>query len=126
MSIAGLASGKRLVSASGNATTAWSTTSAHGLPSRVVLERLVHPVAVVPAADHPDVLAVGLGGLGDEGELRVERERDVTDEAAKELVADRARGPLGDRAKQIPAAETRAGLVCVGERRHDPLPAHRC
>ena len=32
MSIAGLASGKRLVSASGNATTACSTTSAHGLP----------------------------------------------------------------------------------------------
>ena len=32
MSIAGFASGKRVVSASGNATTARSTTSAHGLP----------------------------------------------------------------------------------------------
>jgi hypothetical protein len=32
MSIAGLASGKRFVSSSGNATTARSTTSAHGLP----------------------------------------------------------------------------------------------
>ena len=31
--MAGLASGKRLVRASGNATTALSTTSAHGLPS---------------------------------------------------------------------------------------------
>ena len=70
-----------------------------------------------------DVLAIGLAGLGDEGELRVERERDVTNEAAKELVADRSRGPLGNRAKQIPAAEARIGLVCVGKRRHDPLPA---
>ena len=33
MSIAGLAPGKRLVSASGKATTSRSTTSAHGLPS---------------------------------------------------------------------------------------------
>ena len=30
------------------------------LALRVVLQRLVHPVAVVPAADHTDVLAIGL------------------------------------------------------------------
>jgi hypothetical protein len=36
----------------------------------------------------------------------------MTDEAAKELVADRARGPLGDSAQQIPPAKTRAALVC--------------
>jgi hypothetical protein len=34
----------------------------------------------------------------------------VTDEAPKELVADRTRGPLGNRAKKVPAAEARAGV----------------
>jgi len=96
------------------------------LAARVVLEWLVDPVAVIPAADHPYVLAVGLGGLCDEGELRIERERDVTDQAAKELVADRTRCPLGDSAKQVPAAKARIGLVCVGERRHEPATRHRC
>ena len=96
------------------------------LAARVVLERLVHPVAVVPAAEHPHVLAVGVGGLGDEGELRVERQRDVADQAAKELVADRARGALGDGAKQVAAAEPRVGLVGVDERRHEPATRHRC
>jgi hypothetical protein len=38
----------------------------------------------------------------------------MTDKAPKELVTDRTRGPLGDRAKKVPTAETRAGLVGVG------------
>jgi hypothetical protein len=92
------------------------------LALRVVLEWLGHPVAVVPAADHPHVSAVGIARLGDEGELRVERQRDVTDQAAKELVADRARGPFGNDAEQVPAAEARVGLVGVDVKRHDPLP----
>ena len=50
----------------------------------------------------------GSRGLRDERELRVERQRDVTDQAAKELVSDRTRGPLGNGAKQVPAAEPRA------------------
>jgi hypothetical protein len=91
------------------------------LALRVVLERLIHPGAVVPAADDPYVLAVGLGGLGDEGELRFERDRHVADQASKELVADRTRGPFGDGTKQVSAAEPRAGPVGVGDRRHEPL-----
>ena len=112
MSIAGLAPGKRLVSSSRERDDLLVDDERAGLAVGVVLEGLRHPVAVVPAADHPDVLSVGLGGLCDEGELRVERHRDMTDEAAKELVADRARRPLGDSAQQIAAAKTRAGLVC--------------
>jgi hypothetical protein len=80
------------------------------LAAGVVLERLVHPVAVVPAADHPHVLAVGLGGLCDEGELRGERQRDMTDQATEELVTHRTRGALGNRAKQVPTAEPRIGV----------------
>ena len=79
------------------------------LAARVVLERLVHPVALVPAAHHPHVLARRVRGLCDEGELRAERQRDVTDQAAKELVPDRTRGSLGNGAKQVPAAELHAG-----------------
>jgi hypothetical protein len=60
------------------------------------------------------VLSAGVRGLGDERELRVERHREVTDEALEELVADRARGPFGDSAKQVP----------VYVRRHEP--ANRC
>ena len=91
-----------------------------GLAVRVVLERLVHPVAVVPAADHPYVLARGVRGLGDEGELRVERQRDVTDQPANELVTDRTSGSLGHCAKQIAVADSRATRVDVGRRRHEP------
>jgi hypothetical protein len=50
----------------------------------------------------------------------------VTHQAAKELVADGTRGPLGHSAKQVPAAEPRIRLVCVGERRHEPATRHRC
>jgi hypothetical protein len=89
------------------------------LAVRVVLERLIDPVAVVPAVDDAHVLAVRLDGLRDESQLRVERERDVTHQAAKELVADGARRPLGHRAEQIAAAEPHMSLVGGGERRHD-------
>ena len=122
MSIAGLAPGKRVVSASGKATTSRSTTSAHGLPSRVVLEWLAHPVALEPAADHLHVRPGRVRRLGDERELRVERQRDVMDQAAQELVANRARGSLGNGAEQVPAAEPRAGTVDVDVGRHEPVP----
>ena len=68
------------------------------------------------------VLAVGRARLCDEGELRAERQRYVTDQATQELVTDRTRGPFGHRAQQVPAAKTRIGLVCMDRRRHDPLP----
>src|SRR5262249_9619418 len=56
-------------------------------------------------------------------ELGVERERDVTDEAAEELVSDRSRRPLGDRAQQVAPAEPRIGFVDVERGRHQPAPA---
>jgi hypothetical protein len=93
-----------------------------GLAARLVLERLVHPVAVIPAADHPHVLTAGVRGLRDEHELRVERHRDVTDQLAKEGIPDRTRGSLRNRAKQVPAGESRTGPVGVDVERHDPLP----
>ena len=48
-------------------------------------------------------------------------ERDVTHQAAKEVVSDRTRGPAGDRAKRVPAVDRRAGPVDVGVRRQGPL-----
>ena len=88
------------------------------LAAGVVLEWLLHPIAVEPAAEHPHVLPVRVGGLCDEGELGPERERDVADQAAKELVSDRTRGALGNGAKQVPAAGPCIAVVDVGERRH--------
>jgi hypothetical protein len=96
------------------------------LAVRVVLERLVHPVSAVPAADHADMLSGGVRGLRDEGELRVERERDVTNQATQELVADRAGGALGKGAEQVPVAEPRTGLIGVERGRHEPATRHRC
>jgi len=96
------------------------------LAAGVVREGLVHPVAGVPAADDPHVLSGRVVGLGDEGELRVERERDVPDEPAKELVPDGSGGALADRAQQIPAAEPRSGLIGVDGRWHEPAPRLRC
>jgi len=96
------------------------------LAARVVLERFVHPAARVPAADDAHMLSGRVVGLGDERELRVERQRDVADEAAKELVADGSGGALGDRAEQIPAAEPRSGLIGVDGRWHEPAPRLRC
>ena len=125
MSIAGFASGKRLVSSSGNATTAWSTTSAHGLPrvsySNGSSSQSPSYQPLITRTCSPS----GVAGLCDEGELRVERQRDVTDQATQELVPDRTRGPFGDRAKQVPAAKTRIGLVCMDRRRHEPATPHR-
>ena len=89
------------------------------LPAGVVLERLVHPVAVVPAADHAHVLSVRVAGLRDEGEPGVERQRDMPDQAAEELVSDHTSRPFGKGGQQIPAARLHAGLVGVGERRHE-------
>jgi hypothetical protein len=92
----------------------------------VVLERLAQPVARVPAADHGHVRAGRVRGLGDEGELRVERQRDVTDEAAQELVPDRPRGPFGHGAQQLPAAQARSRPLGVDERRHVPPARDEC
>ena len=126
MSIAGLASGKRVVSASGKATTDRSTTSAHGLPSVSYSNGSSIQSPSNQPLMHLHVLARRVRRLRDERELRVERQRDVADQAAEELVADRTRGSLGNGAKQIPAAEPRAGPVDVDVRRHEPAPARRC
>ena len=120
--MAGLASGKRFVSASGNATTALSTTSAQGLPSVSYSNGSSIQAPSYQPLTTRTWSPVGIAGLRDEGELRVERQRDMTDQTAKELVADRARGPFGNGAKQVPAAEARVGLVGVDVKRHDPLP----
>ena len=118
--MAGWASGKRLVSASGNATTALSTTSAHGLP-RVSYS---NGSSIQSPSYQPLITRTcsprGVRGLRDEDELRVERQRDVPDQAAKELVPDHAGGPFRNGAKQIPAAELRLRLTDVGERTQYP------
>ena len=61
--------------------------------------------------------------LRDERELRIERQRHVTDQAAEELVPDRTRGSLGNGAEQVPARESRTGEVDVNVRRHEPVPS---
>jgi hypothetical protein len=71
------------------------------LAAGVVLERLGEPVPVVPAAHHADVLAGRVRGLGDERELRVERQRDVPDKATKELVSDSTCRSFGNCAEQV-------------------------
>ena len=121
MSIAGLASGKRSVSASGKATTYRSTTSAHGLP-RVSYSNgsSIQSSSYQPLSTRTCSPA-GSDGLRDERELRVERQRDVADKAAKELVSDRTCGSFGNGAEQVPAAEPRAGAVDVYVR-HESLP----
>ena len=74
----------------------------------VVLERLRHRRAVVPAGEHPDVRAVRGGGLGHHGELRVEGVRKAADQGAQELLADLAGGALGQRPEQVAPARTDA------------------
>jgi hypothetical protein len=74
------------------------------------------------------VLAIGLGGLCDEGELRVEGQRDVLYQATQELVADRTRGSFGNRTKQVPASDRASGWsVSANEATRYPasmLPRH--
>ena len=82
-----------------------------GLALGVVLERLVHEGAVVPADERAHVLSGGIVGLGDQDELGRERLGDVAGEAAQELLAHRARGACGDRGEQLLPAET---LGCGG------------
>jgi hypothetical protein len=82
------------------------------LAARVVLEGLVEPVALVPAA-HPHVLSARVRGLSDERELRVERKTDVAHQAAQELLSDHAGGSLGNRAKQVPATDGRTRRLGV-------------
>ena len=66
--------------------------------------------------------SAGITGLGDERKLRVEGQRDVTDEAVKELVSDGTCRSLRNRAEQIPAARSRLGPMSVDVRRQKPLP----
>ena len=95
-----------------------------GRAGGVVLERLVEVGAVVPAGDHLDVHAGGVGGLGDHHHLGAERLGDMAHEAAQERLAHRARRTLGDGAEQIVAAEP-PGAGGRGHRRIvPPLSGH--
>jgi hypothetical protein len=76
---------------------------------RRVAERLLVP-ARVPAGEHVHLAPVRRG-LAHEREPRAERLGDVADEAAQELLADGAGGPLGDRGEQRAAAEAARGGV---------------
>ena len=68
------------------------------------------------------MLPARIRGFGDERELRVECDRDVTNQAAKELVAHRTRSSLGNRTQQVPTAESGTPPIGVELRRHEPLP----
>jgi hypothetical protein len=71
------------------------------------------------------VVSGGITRLCDERELRVERQGDVTDQAAKELVSDRTGGSLRNGAEQIPAAGSRTGALSLDVRRQEAPPRRR-
>ena len=125
MSIAGLASGKRCVSASGNATTDRSTTSAHGLPSvsysngSSIQSSSYQPLSTRTCSP--------LGSVASATKANFASNASATwrTEAAEELVSDCACGSLGNRAEEVAAAGSHAaGRQC--ERQKARNPRQRC
>ena len=76
-----------------------------------VLHRLGEPAAL-PAGEEPRVVAVLGDDLGDERDVRAERQRGVLDETLEELLADRSCGPLGEEPEEV--------LVLGGDRHGRP------
>ena len=105
MSIAIWSSGNRSTSASGNATNAFSTASAHGRPCVSYSNgSSMKPPSYQPGHD-AHVRPVRPRRLADERDLRPERLGERAHEHAQEVLADRTRSALGDRPQQLLAAE---------------------